>query len=383
MRVAVDATSWHNRRGFGRFTRNAVGRLIELHPETHFALIAEPAAGGGLPTGVDVRTVSGTEAAGEGPSAGGRRSLRELGRMMTTVRRRDFDVVLFPSVYSYFPVLRVPTVVGLHDTTPEHFPKLVFASRREQLAWRLKQSLAIRRAAGLFAVSAAARAAVAEKFELDPDAIPVVGEAPDPAFRPRPPADQMRARSAVGLGPREQFVIYAAGISPHKNVEALVEAFALLQSAHRLVVVGELDGSYLSSSSSVSERIKSLSLESRVLLPGFVSDEDLASLYSAAAAAVVTSLSEGFGLPAVEAAACGAATILSDLPAHRETLGEASTFFPPGDVGALAAALDLILHDENVRRRSADRALAAVRPLSWDRTASVLHQLLVDTVEGT
>ena len=383
MRVAVDATSWHNRRGFGRFTRNAVGRLIELHPETQFALIADPAAGGGLRTGVDLHTVSGTEAAGEGPSAGGRRSLRELGRMMTTVRRRDYDVVLFPSVYSYFPVLRVPTVVGLHDTTPEHFPKLVFASRREHLAWRLKQSLAIRRAAGLFAVSAAARAAVAEKFDLDPDAIPVVGEAPDPAFRPRPAADQMRARSAVGLGPREQFVIYAAGISPHKNVEALVEAFARLQPAYRLVVVGELEGSYLSSSSSVSERIKSLSLESRVLLPGFVSDEDLASLYSAAAAAVVTSLSEGFGLPAVEAAACGAATILSDLPAHRETLGEVSTFFPPGDVGALAAALDLILHDENVRRRSADRALAAVRPLSWDRTASVLHQLLVDTVEGT
>jgi O-antigen biosynthesis alpha-1,2-mannosyltransferase len=224
---------------------------------------------------------------------------------------------------------------------------------------------------------------VAERFQLDPAKIPVVGEAPDPAFRPRPAADQERARSAVGLGPREPFVVYAAGISPHKNVEALIEAFARLQPACRLVVVGELDGSYLSSSSSVSARIKSLSLESKVLLPGFVGDEDLASLYSAATAAVVTSLSEGFGLPAVEAAACGAPTILSDLPAHRETLGNASTFFPPGDVTALAAALALVLHDEDLRRRSADRALAAVRPLSWDRTATTLHQLLVDTVEAT
>jgi glycosyltransferase involved in cell wall biosynthesis len=383
VRVAIDATSWHNRRGFGRFTRNAVGRLLELHPETDFVLIANEATDRGFPTGVQLRTVSGPETAGEGPSAGGSRSLRELGSMMTAVRRREFDVVLFPSVYSYFPVLRVPTVVGLHDTTPENFPKLVFASRREQLAWRLKQSLAIRRASGLFAVSAAARAAVAERFALDPEAIPVVGEAPDPAFRPRPAADQARARSAVGLAPREQFVVYAAGISPHKNVEALIEAFARLKPACRLVVVGELEGTYLSSSSSVSARIKSLSLESRVLLPGFVSDDDLASLYSAAAAAVVTSLSEGFGLPAVEAAACGAATILSDLPAHRETLGAASTFFPPGDVSALAAALDLVLHDEDLRRSSADRALAAVRPLSWDRTATVLHRLLLDTVEAT
>ncbi len=383
MRVAIDATSWHNRRGFGRFTRNAVGRLIELHPGTDFVLIVSAATDRGFPTGVDLRTVSGPEAAGEGPSAGGRRSLRELGRLTAAVRRREFDVVLFPSVYSYFPVLRMPTVVGLHDTTPEHFPKLVFASRHEQLAWRLKQSLAIRRARGLFAVSAAARAAVAERFELDPDAIPVVGEAPDPVFRPCPAADQARARSAVGLAPREQFVVYAAGISPHKNVETLIEAFARLQPACRLVIVGELEGSYLSSSSSVSARIKSLSLESTVLLPGFISDEDLASLYSAAVVAVVTSLSEGFGLPAVEAAACGAATILSDLPAHRETLGEASIFFPPGDVSALAAALDLVLRDEEVRQRSADRALAAVRPLSWDRTATILHQLLVDTVEAT
>ncbi len=107
---------------------------------------------------------------------------------------------------------------------------------------------------------------------------------------------------------------------------------------------------YLSAGGPVRDRIGELGLEERVLLPGYVSDETLAGLYSGAAAAVVPSLSEGFGLPAVEAAACGCAVVLSDLPAHRESLGSAALFFEPTDVSQLAEALDAVAHG---RARSA------------------------------
>src|SRR5439155_3192020 len=102
----------------------------------------------------------------------------------------------------------------------------------------------------------------------------------------------------------------------------------------------------------------------------------LAALYSGAAAAVVPSLAEGFGLPAVEAAACGTALILSDLLPHRESLCEAALYFRPGDVAALHAHLEQILANEGLRRSLAEQARAAVAGLSWDATAERLRELV-------
>ncbi len=114
----------------------------------------------------------------------------------------------------------------------------------------------------------------------------------------------------------------------------------------------------------------------RVVLPGFVDDETLAALLSGAAAAVVTSLGEGFGLPAVEAAACGAPVVLSDIPAHHESLGDAAEFFPPGDAAELARLLEELLADGERRRAMGEAARRRVAALSWDDTARGLRRLI-------
>jgi glycosyltransferase involved in cell wall biosynthesis len=111
-----------------------------------------------------------------------------------------------------------------------------------------------------------------------------------------------------------------------------------------------------------------------------VSDDLLARLYSGATAAIVPSLSEGFGLPAVEAAACGAAAVLSDLPPHRETLGDAAVFFQPMDVRALCEAMDQLLGDEALRHAIGARCRQAVAHLSWDTAADQLRELIVEAV---
>src|SRR5581483_8171187 len=115
------------------------------------------------------------------------------------------------------------------------------------------------------------------------------------------------------------YLLYAGGISPHKDIPTLLEAYALVRkdgNAPRLVIAGALDADpYHSAADAVRERIGALGIADGVLLTGYVTDDVLACLYSAASAVALPSLAEGFGLPAVEAAACGAAVVLSDIPA--------------------------------------------------------------------
>jgi glycosyltransferase involved in cell wall biosynthesis len=117
-----------------------------------------------------------------------------------------------------------------------------------------------------------------------------------------------------------------------------------------------------------------------VLLPGYVDDETLAGLYSGAAAVVIPSLGEGFGLPAVEAAACGAPLVLSDLPAHRETMDGAALYFPPGDGRALASRLREVLSEP---RDLGERARRAVSGRTWDPAAQRLRTLIEGAVRPT
>ena len=386
MLIGVDATSWVNRRGYGRFARNVLSRLVSLDTgnEYVFYIDAESAPEAGLPEGVLERRVSLGERPAHAAAAGSNRSPRDLLRLVRAARRDSLDAFVFPSVYTYYPVVGVPTVVGVHDVIVSQFPHLTLPSRRTLALWRLKERLAIRRAARVFTVSEASREALARRFRLDPDAIAVVPEAPAAPFRPRPEeeAASVLARHALTPG---RFFVYAAGVSPHKNLETLLDALALLRDegdCPPLVLAGDLErDSFLSAAGAVREQIGRLGLEQQVLLPGYVADDDLACLYSACAAAVVTSLAEGFGLPAVEAAACGAPAVLSDLPAHRETLGGAALLFAPRDVEALAARLREA-RSGALRATVGARCRTAVAALSWDVAAERLRDVVAGVTMG-
>ena len=368
LRVGVDATSWDNRRGYGRFARNAVGRLVALDPETAYVFYVTGDVE--VPEGATVRRVP---ASGRGPVC--------LLRLTAAASRDGLDAFLFPSVYTYFPVVRVPTVVGVHDVIARAHPELTLPRRRDRVFWGLKERVAVRRATAVFTVSQASRAELVRTFGLEPERVAVVPEAPDAIFTPRPREAVERVLAELGLDPDERLVVYAAGLSPHKNVETLLEAFAAVPSngsaPARLVLAGDLeDEAFLSAAASIRDGIRRLGLADRVLLPGFVSDDQLACLYTAAAAAVVPSLAEGFGLPAVEAAACGAPVILSELAAHRETLGDAARYFPPRDSAALRAELERTLADPELRRRLGEEARHAVAGLSWDAAAERLREVV-------
>src|SRR5581483_10568681 len=266
---------------------------------------------------------------------------------------------LFPSVYTYFPSVGAPTVVGVHDLIADDFPQLTLPSRRARTLWTLKQRLALALARRLFTVSETSRSEIAARLRIAASRIAVVPEAPDPVFYPRSAAEVEQALAGLGLGAREPYLLYAGGISPHKDIPTLLEAYALVRkdgNAPRLVIAGALDADpYHSAADAVRERIGALGIADGVLLTGYVTDDVLACLYSAASAVALPSLAEGFGLPAVEAAACGAAVVLSDIPAHRETLGEDALFFPAGDAAVLSERIQRLLGSDMLRRSLAER----------------------------
>jgi glycosyltransferase involved in cell wall biosynthesis len=385
VRVGIDGASFGNRRGFGRFARSAVAKLIELDSATEYVFVVDrgdPALEL-LPGRATRVLVDLSERPAEAAGDASNRRPRDLLRIGRAARRERFDAFLFPSLHTWFPRCGAPAVVGLHDTITSDHGALVASRRRDGLLLRAKERFAVRGAAQLFTVSAASRTALAKRLGIAPDRLPIVSEAPDLLFREAPVAETvLHARARASLAGDERFFLYVGGISPHKDVETLIDAYALahraLDSPPRLVVAGALDGdeAYVSSAASVRDRIAAHGLGGRVVLPGFVPDDELAALYAESVAVAIPSLAEGFGLPAVEAAAAGTAVVLSDLPAHRESLGEAALFFQPRDAGRLAEHLELLGRDAAARDAGAERCRAAVAPMTWDAAAERLRALI-------
>jgi glycosyltransferase involved in cell wall biosynthesis len=381
MRIGIDATGWLNRRGYGRFTRNAFRRLVALDGDATYVFVIdeESARSAELPVGAETLAVRLSRVPTEAASAGSYRSPADLLRVGFAASRARFDALVFPSVYTYFPSAGAPSIVGVHDLIAGDFPELTVPSRRARLFWEAKQRLAVRLARRLFTVSESARRDLSLRLGLPAAKLAVVPEAPDPVFHERPQATVDEALAPLGLAPGERYLLHAGGVSPHKDVETLLAAFAKMRddTGLRLVVAGALDDEvYVSSASSVRARIAALGIEDDVVLPGFVADETLACLYAGAAAVVLPSLAEGFGLPAVEAAACGAPVVLSDIPAHRETLGEEALFFPRRDADALAERLEQLLGSDMLRRSLAERGHRRVARYSWDASAAALRDLV-------
>jgi len=375
-RLGFDARTWNNRRGQGRFTRNLLRRLADPPgAEEYVAFIDQSVEEAALPAGVRACVV---------PVRPHRlrRSVADLARPRRAVRALDLDVFVFPSLVTWFPVRRVPTVVGVYDLIADRLPEMHLPNRTAHAMWRLKERLAVRSARRLFTISEASRRELADRFGLDPAGLPVVLGAPDPAFYPRGAAEVEACLEPLGLR-HDGYIAYSGGINPRKNVETLLDAYAALRAdggAPSLVLVGELkQRPYVDE---LRRRIARLGLENAVVLPGFVGDDALACLYSGAAAFVNASIAEGFGMPAVEAAACAAPVVLSDLPAHRETLGDAGRFFPPTAVGELADLLRTLLSDAHARRTLGEAARRSVARLSWDRAAARLRRVIADATSA-
>jgi glycosyltransferase involved in cell wall biosynthesis len=383
MRIAVDATCWHNRRGYGRHARALLRAVVRLDTENQYTLFldstdpAEP-----MPEGCEVRVNESSVKTVEAASADGHRSLSDMARQARALSSSEFDVVLFPTIYSFVPTFgRARKLVMMHDVIADMFPELTVPRWTSKLFWNLKVWLGRTQADRLITVSNYSRDCIVKHFGTHAKRVSVVSEAADPIFRRLADSAPTAKLRKLGLDGARPMVVYLGGFSPHKNLEALVSAFA--RTAKRedagdplLVMVGDTQtDAFHTCFERVSALVDSLGIKDRVVFTGYLSDEDVVALLNRATVLVLPSLMEGFGLPAVEAAACGCPVIATKESPLPELLGKGGIYIEPNEE-AIATALERVLADDALRARMREYGMAAAQKLTWDDAAQQLIALI-------
>lgn len=360
--------------------------MARLETDDEFVLFADSqtADGAAFPGGWRVVTGKTSQAATEAASASGRRSIADMMAMRRAVAGEALDVMFFPAVYSYFPVARpVPCVVAFHDVIAETLPRLIFETRRSRLFWNIKCRLAARRSARVITVSKASKEGLMRLYGFPTEKVCAISEAAAELFASQagePRIDQGVLRR-YGVHDGKRYLLYVGGISPHKNLDSLISAFARVvrepgHSDVRLLLVGDDAGdAFRTCHEELSGQIERLSLGESVEFLGYVPDDDLVHLYGAAQAFVLPSFLEGFGLPVVEAMSCGAAVLASDRGSLPEVLDGAGHLFDPSDVESIADALRRVLSDDSYRGELRARSVRRAGAFSWERSARQLIDL--------
>ncbi len=388
MRIGVDATCWTNRRGYGRFARALLRPAVALDKLNQYVFFADDASDEfPFPDGAEIVRVASHVPTVKAAAADGSRSLQDLWACSRAFSRAHVDLFFFPSVYSYVPMAsRVPQLVTIHDVIPELFPELVFPSLRSKIFWRAKVWLGCAQARLVLTVSEYSRRCLAEQLYIPAHRLRVVNEASDPVFRALENPQPTPLLERIGLSSTTRFLTYVGGFSPHKNLALLVEVFRELQNRPgfddvRLVFGGDYEGDvFFSCYRQLREQVQQAGLTDKVIFTGYLRDADLLALLNLTQALLLPSFCEGFGLPAIEAAACGAPVIATTRSPLADLLGEGAIMLEPEDRAGWANAVVTILSDSARRQRMRVAGLAAAAQLSWENSArqllDIFHEVL-------
>jgi len=302
-------------------------------------------------------------------------------RAPATVRQERIDVLHGMAFVA--PLLSpCPTVVTVLDLSFLRFPEAFKAFNRAYLA--LMTRLSVRRAAKVIAISESTRQDVIELLGVPPERVARIYCGADPRFRPLP-ADEVAAfRQEKGLP--ERFVLFLGTIEPRKNAVTLIEAFAALIATERrrtedvqLVLAG--GRGWLAEPAYA--RVEELGLQDRVRFTGYLPEEEKALWYNAATCFCYPSLYEGFGLPPLEAMACGVPVVTSNVSSLPEVVGEAALTVDPLDSRALCEALRRVLIDGDLWSELSVRGPARARRFSWREAARQTADVYRWVGEGT
>jgi glycosyltransferase involved in cell wall biosynthesis len=353
MRIGIDARN--DGTGVGRYTFSLLRELAGLDHDNEYTVFLrrERLATYAAP-GPNFRLVE-----ADIPWFG----VREQLQLPRVIDRQRLDLVHYPNLT--VPLISAtPFVVTVHDLNyldgGAIFPPGA-GIRRTLLEAGYRVELAkARRAKRLIAVSEHTRDTVVRRLGVDPERVAITYEAADPPGSVEPDRSVLERH---GLG--TPFFLYVGSAYPYKNLGRLLEAFALLGGDHRLVLAGDHEDF----APDLGERTATLGLGERVVFPGPASDAELAALYGAALAYAFVSLSEGFGLPGLEAMQAGVPVVAADAGSLPEVYGDAAHYCDPLDVDSIASGLADVATDEELRARLVARGRRRAAQFSWTRTA--------------
>lgn len=258
----------------------------------------------------------------------------------------------------------IPTVLTVHDLIFHHLPQ----HHKPLNRWYLNLTLPLycRRADHIITVSQATRHDLLKVYKLPPEKVTVIYEAADSRFVPQPADVVAAVRARYNLPDR--YLLYVGTIEPRKNLTRLFYAWERLYASKLvppLVIVGKsgwLDGDFFAA-------VEQSRFYREIRITGYVLDEDLPAIYAGADAFVFPSLYEGFGLPPLEAMACGTPVACSNASSLPEVVGNAALLFHPLNVDSIEAALRKISTDADLRADYRERGFQQVAKFSWEQTA--------------
>ena len=269
---------------------------------------------------------------------------------------------------------RCPVVITIYDLSfarmPERFPPF------QRLYLRAMTRYSARRAAKLIAISQSTKDDITQFCGVSPERVVVTYCGVDEPFKPYPRAAVEAFRASKGLPAR--FILYLGTLEPRKNVSQLVRAFAALprngSTAPRLVIAGAKGWGY----DEVFATVESCGVQNEVTFAGYVPPDELPLWYNAADLFVYPSWFEGFGLPVLEAMACGTPAITSNVSSLPEVAGDAALIVAPDDARALSALIAQALNDHGLRAQMRERGLQRAAQFTWQRAAQQTAQVYAD-----
>lgn len=288
------------------------------------------------------------------------------------LRRHPVDVLHVQ--YTAPPFCPAPVVATIHDLAFEHMPETF--TRRGSLQLKLTVRRTARRAAKIATVSEYSRQDILRTYKLPPEKITVTYNGIEPHFTEQTESVTEAKDVRQRFGIERDFLLAVGSLQPRKNLVRLIRVYSQLRSenpdfAPQLVIVGRK----LWLADEIFAEIRQQRWADDVILTGYVPDQDLPKLYRAATAFVYPSLFEGFGLPPLEAMACGTPVVTSNVSSLPEVTGEAALLIDPKNESDLAAALLRITSDQNLRTQLQERGIEQAKKFTWRTAAETTLQL--------
>lgn len=370
MRIGIDYTSAvRQHAGIGRYTRNLVRALADLDRDNQYVLFV--AGGWGAGDGLG-RWPENFRVCGLPLNERWLNILWQRLRLPLPIKWVTGPLDLFHSPDFVLPPLgRTPSVLTVHDLSFLRVPNCFVPGFRDYLQGAV--SRAVQRARFILADSSSTRQDLIELMHVEPGRIDVLYPGVADRFRPVDDGEVLdRARYQYQL-PR-RFVLGLGTLQPRKNFEGLVDAFGRLLAVRghedpfadlHLVIAGGKGWMH----EGILACVERSGLRQRVHLVGFVNDADLPSLYSLASVFAFPSWYEGFGVPVLEAMACGTPVVAADNSSLPEVVGDAGLLVPAGDSDALAAALESLLRDKDLRSQLVAAGQGRARQFTWGASA--------------
>ena len=365
--------------GIGTYIRSLVHALSRIDAANHYTVITGPGEArvwGALPDNFRIAIYAGDDHA-----------YSDHLLFPLFLRRFKPDLVHIP--LNRVPLLMIrPYVVTIHDMVNLFYDERKLSALHMHLR-RFRFRRGLTRASRVIAVSEATKRDVENLLAVPAARITRVYNAPDPGFLGREPAagEEERRRIMERYQIDRPFLLYAGAIRHHKNIPRLVEAFAVLReqlAAHpvygdlRLVIIGDTISQY----PAVRQAVLKSKMEHAVRFLGFVPFDTLRCFYEAAAAFVFPSRHEGFGLPPLEAMACGTPVVTSNVSSLPEVAGDAAMLVNPGNVFDIARGIRDVLTDEPLRAELIRRGRIQAARFSWERSAREVLEIYRDVARG-